>query len=54
MLELVKGTITHPAEPYFDLIYSEPFFKKHDEDFQNIIFNFITLAVHDGKLTYVY
>lgn len=49
MIELIKGTITHSAEPYFDLIHSEPFFKKR-EDFQTVIFDFITLAVHDGKL----
>lgn len=48
MNELVKGSVSHSVEPYIDLLRSEPFFKK-SRDLEIVIFNFITVAVHDGK-----
>ena len=48
MHELVKGSVCHSVQPYIDLVRSEPVFER-SERLENVIFNFITVAVQDGK-----
>lgn len=48
MLELMKD-VSHSTEPYMSLLYSEPYFQKK-ENLRSVIYDFVTLAVHDGKM----
>lgn len=48
MLELLKGNVGNSTEPYVALLYSESYFQ-NENNIQNIFYNFITLAVHEGK-----
>lgn len=53
MLELLKGNVGNSTEPYVALLYSESYFQ-NENNIQNIFYNFITLAVHEGKMSFFY